>query len=195
MAEKEGGNKHENLLKDIQTLSLATLALAAKSTESPRRLSSLLPPSYQLLQRRRLYVPSQEYDILRATLVRAKLLVLRVLRFELRRDSPLAWIEPFSRRVLEGDDEPLGEGPDWNAERRGEEGIVAYGMAGGGLVRRARARSVDAYVATILASEKFLTLRCTVVFTQARYNILMSYFLSLSEYVILILGTGAKIAV
>ena len=137
-------------------LALATLSLAAKSTESPRRLSSLLPPAYQLLQRFRLYVPSQEYDILRATLVRSKLLVLRVLRFELRRDSPLAWVEPFSRRVLEGDSEPLGEGPEWNAERRGEEGVMAYGMAGGGLVRRARAKSVDAYAFSLLIEYSFV---------------------------------------
>ena len=62
--------------------------------------------------------------------------------------------------MLEGDGEPLGEGPDWNAERRGEEGIVAYGMAGGGLVRRARAKSVDAYVKTIHTLLRFLVLRC-----------------------------------
>lgn len=96
--------------------------------------------------------------------------------------------------MLEGDGEPLGEGPDWNAERRGEEGIVAYGMAGGGLVRRARAKSVDAYVNAYTPLTKFYTRIYACVM---RHPIKTREHLAIycSNFNLLIFGIGARTVV
>ncbi|KAA8901373.1 hypothetical protein FN846DRAFT_988137 [Sphaerosporella brunnea] len=86
-------------LLDEYTLSLASLSLATKATESPRRLRELLLPAYALLNPSDppLTFPSALYDALRGTVVTAELLLLRVLRFDIR--LPLAY--DYLPRMLE----------------------------------------------------------------------------------------------
>ncbi|KAI9804758.1 MAG: hypothetical protein M1825_001126 [Sarcosagium campestre] len=107
---------------DPPTLALAALSLSTKSTESPRRLHTLLEPAYALLlhhpqrpkadsssrppsppSRTELSIPSRTYDALRATLIRAELLLLRALGFELRL-HPLAleFLPRYLERAIEG---------------------------------------------------------------------------------------------
>ena len=87
-------------LLDAHTLALASLSLATKATESPRRLREFLVPAHSLLHAPpapALTFPSARYDALRATLVAAELLLLRVLRFDIR--LPLAF--DYLPRMLE----------------------------------------------------------------------------------------------
>jgi len=64
-------------LLDEHTLVLASLSLATKATESPRRLRELLLPAHELLNPTSdpLTFPSTLYDSLRSTLVTAELLL------------------------------------------------------------------------------------------------------------------------
>ncbi|KAL8704783.1 MAG: hypothetical protein Q9225_008064, partial [Loekoesia sp. 1 TL-2023] len=129
------------------TLSLATLSLAAKSTESPRRLSSLLLPAHRLLHPPStsppLNVPSPKYDTLRATLVQAELILLRVLGFELRLPSPLEYLQRYVERAME-DVERVGENYDaWDREGKEEYGVLG-GIMETTLGTACRARAVEA---------------------------------------------------
>ncbi|KAI4186388.1 MAG: hypothetical protein LQ346_005688 [Caloplaca aetnensis] len=115
---------------DSYTLSLATLSLASKSTESPRRLSSILLPAYALLYPpatqafSSLTVPSPKYDALRATLVQAELILLRILGFQLRLPSPLEFLQRYLERATE-DVDRAGEDYDaWDKEAREEYGVI-----------------------------------------------------------------------
>ncbi|KAI5855799.1 hypothetical protein BZA05DRAFT_332927 [Tricharina praecox] len=87
---------------DPHTLALASLSLATKSTESPRRLREFLLPAYALLQPTAapLTFPSTLYDALRATLVTAELILLRVLRFDIRLPQPLDYVPRFLSKAL-----------------------------------------------------------------------------------------------
>ncbi|KAL8710306.1 MAG: hypothetical protein Q9220_005076 [cf. Caloplaca sp. 1 TL-2023] len=137
---------------DPYTLSLATLSLAAKSTESPRRLSSILLPAYNLLhpssapqKAPALTIPSPTYNILRATLVQAELILLRILGFELRAPSPLDFLQRYLERALE--DVSAGGGEDfdqWDREAKEEYGVVKGGVMESRLGRLCRGRVVDA---------------------------------------------------
>ncbi|KAF3911362.1 Cyclin-T1-2 [Dactylellina cionopaga] len=79
---------------DPHTLALTCLSLSTKSTESPRRLRSLITPAYSLLHPSSppIRVPSHLYDTLRATIVTAELHLLRILKFELRVAIPHDYI-------------------------------------------------------------------------------------------------------
>ena len=88
-----------------QTLALASLSLSTKSTESPRRLRELLLPAHRLLSASspsapRLTIPSTTYDALRAALVQAELLLLRVLKFELHVPLALDFLPRYLERTL-----------------------------------------------------------------------------------------------
>ncbi|KAL8920090.1 MAG: hypothetical protein Q9208_006443 [Pyrenodesmia sp. 3 TL-2023] len=110
---------------DSYTLSLATLSLASKSTESPRRLSSILLPAHAFLHPfstsdSTLTVPSPKYDALRATVVQAELILLRILGFELRLSSPMDFLQRYLERAFEELDR-VGEDYDaWDKEAREE---------------------------------------------------------------------------
>ncbi|KAH0614594.1 uncharacterized protein H6S33_000230 [Morchella sextelata] len=94
-----------------QTLSLASLSLATKATESPRRLREFLIPAYTLQHPTSppLTFPSPLYDALRSTLVTAELLLLRVLRFELRLPLPYEYLPRLLERALTLSDAPAAE--------------------------------------------------------------------------------------
>ncbi|KAL8730280.1 MAG: hypothetical protein Q9166_004163 [cf. Caloplaca sp. 2 TL-2023] len=129
-----------------QTLSLSTLSLSSKSTESPRRLSSILLPAYTLLHsdtKPPLKSPSPTYDTLRATLVQAELILLRVLGFELHLPSPLEYLQRYLERAME-DVESVGEEFDaWEREAKDEYGVLG-GMIDGRMGRGCRGMAVDA---------------------------------------------------
>ncbi|KAL7271628.1 hypothetical protein RUND412_005604 [Rhizina undulata] len=89
-------------LLDAHTLSLASLSLATKATESPRRLREFLIPAHTLLHPLAppLSFPSPLYDSLRSTLVAAELILLRVLKFELRVTLPYEFLPRLLEKVL-----------------------------------------------------------------------------------------------
>ncbi|KAL8642996.1 MAG: hypothetical protein Q9228_000395 [Teloschistes exilis] len=136
-----------------QTLALATLSLSSKSTESPRRLSSIILPAHALLHPATpnnpqstppLKIPSQEYDILRATLVQAELLLLRVLGFELRIPSPLDYIARYLERATE-DVQRAGDNFDgWGREEKEEYGVWGGGVMEGRTGRGCREMAIRA---------------------------------------------------
>ncbi|KAI4127213.1 MAG: hypothetical protein LQ338_003332 [Usnochroma carphineum] len=123
----------------LQTLSLATLSLSSKSTESPRRLSSILLPAYTLLHPPHVHsqsntpaltIPSPKYDTLRATLVEAELILLRILGFQLRLPSPLEFLQRYLERAME-DVEKVSEDYDaWDREGKEEYGVLGGVMEG-----------------------------------------------------------------
>ncbi|KAI5799983.1 hypothetical protein EDC01DRAFT_612759 [Geopyxis carbonaria] len=96
---KEG--EAENLLDD-HTLALASLSLATKGTESPRRLREFLLPAYELLNPMGspLVFPSVLYDSLRLTLVDAELLLLRILKFDIRLTLPYEYLPRVLEKIL-----------------------------------------------------------------------------------------------
>ena len=92
-----------------------------------------------------LVIPSTTYDTLRATLVQAELILLRVLAFELRVPLPLDYLPRYLERTLE-DIANTGENYDaWGKEEREEYGII-LGLETG-IGRACRAKAVGAYVA------------------------------------------------
>ncbi|KAL8685155.1 MAG: hypothetical protein Q9218_007943, partial [Villophora microphyllina] len=141
----------DSLQSITQTLALATLSLSAKSTESPRRLSSILLPADALLHPPSapkpsppLRIPSPEYDILRATLVHAELLLLRILGFELRIPSPLDYLARYLERAMENV-ESVGEDYDgWGKEEKEEYGVVSGGLMEGKVGRGCRGKAIEA---------------------------------------------------
>ncbi|KAI9777348.1 MAG: Cyclin- protein fam58a [Geoglossum umbratile] len=91
---------------DAHTLALASLSLSSKDTESPRRIREFLLPAYRLLHgasannKPPLTFPSELYDTLRATIVQAELMLLRVLKFELRIPLPFEFLPRYLDRTL-----------------------------------------------------------------------------------------------
>ncbi|KAL8827803.1 MAG: hypothetical protein Q9191_002960, partial [Dirinaria sp. TL-2023a] len=116
-----------------QTLALATLSLAGKATESPRRLREILLPAHRLLHppadpfQDTLKIPSETYDNLRATLVQAELILLRVLGFELRLPSPMEYLPRYLERAME---DLADAGEDY--EGGGKDARAEYGVVEGG---------------------------------------------------------------
>lgn len=90
-----------------------------------------------------LKIPSPRYDALRATLVEAELLLLRILGFELRLSSPMDFLQRYLERALE-DVQAVGEDYDaWDKEGREEYGVLD-GLLETRIGRDCRARSVTA---------------------------------------------------
>ena len=146
-----------NLIIIDKTLALATLSLASKSTESPRRLREILLPAHRLLHPSSaaqhnasdpltgpLKIPSEAYDILRATLVQAELILLRVLGFELRLPTPMEYLSRYLERAMEDVGDAGEDYEAWGKEERAEYGVVEGGWIESGLGRRAREKAVNA---------------------------------------------------
>lgn len=134
---------------ETQTLSLASLSLAAKTTESPRRLRELLLPAHRLLHplssstsTAPLTVPSPTYDALRATLVQAELILLRVLGFDLRIPHPLDFLPRYLARAMEEVADAAEDYEGWDREQREEYGVV--GRMDTGVARACRGMVVEA---------------------------------------------------
>ena len=90
-----------------------------------------------------LSVPSATYDTLRATLVRAELMLLRVLGFELRMPQPLDLLPRYLERAM-GDVSNAAEDYDsWDKEDKDEYGVLKDHMETG-IGRACRARVVSA---------------------------------------------------
>ena len=71
-----------------------------------------------------LVVPSATYDCLRATVVQAELMLLRVLGFELRIPLPFDYLPRYLERAME-DVAGAGENYDaWGNEEKEEYGVV-----------------------------------------------------------------------
>ncbi|KAI4102441.1 MAG: hypothetical protein L6R37_004380 [Teloschistes peruensis] len=127
--------------------------LKPPSSQSPRRLSSIILPAHALLHPATpnnpqstppLKIPSQEYDILRATLVQSELLLLRVLGFELRIPSPLDYIARYLERATE-DVERVGDDYDgWGREEKEEYGVWRGGVMEGRTGRGCREMAIRA---------------------------------------------------
>lgn len=75
-----------------------------------------------------LVVPSATYDSLRATLVQAELMLLRILSFELRVPLPLDYLPRYLERTME-DVAGASESYDsWGKEEKEEYGVVKDAM-------------------------------------------------------------------
>ncbi|OCK80456.1 hypothetical protein K432DRAFT_425724 [Lepidopterella palustris CBS 459.81] len=135
---------------DSHTLALSSISLASKSTGSPRRLRSLLVPAHRLLHSASpnstpLAIPSTLYDTLRHTLVRAELILLRVLKFELRIPLPLEFLPRYLDRTI---GELNVEGGGWGGtecyeefekDRREEFQVMSLMETGVGMACRIKA--------------------------------------------------------
>ena len=90
-----------------------------------------------------LTVPSRLYDTLRATLVQAELILLRVLGFELRIPLPLDYLPRYLERAM-GDIVDTAEDYDgWGKEEK-EEYSVEKDIMGTRIGRACRAKAVTA---------------------------------------------------
>ncbi|KTW30601.1 hypothetical protein T552_00318 [Pneumocystis carinii B80] len=87
----------DNLLRllDDYTLAIASLPLASKATEQFRRMREFLVPAYSILNptKPKLTFPSEFYDSLRDSVVDAELLLLRIVKFDLRIILPFSYLE------------------------------------------------------------------------------------------------------
>lgn len=84
--------------------------------------------------------------MLRATLVQAELMLLRVLGFELKLPSPMDYLPRYLERAME-DVNDVGEDYEaWGKEYRAEYGVVEGGWMGTRLGKSAREMVVFAYV-------------------------------------------------
>ncbi|ORY80864.1 hypothetical protein BCR37DRAFT_399223 [Protomyces lactucae-debilis] len=99
--QKHHTSASERLLDDA-TAALACLSLASKMAEQPRRLSEILLPAHTHLQpdKAPLTIPSTEYDTLRASLVNAELLLLRVIQFDCRQATPFEFLPRLLKRAV-----------------------------------------------------------------------------------------------
>ncbi|MCJ1225866.1 hypothetical protein MMC12_002515 [Toensbergia leucococca] len=155
---------------DQYTLALASLSLASKSTESPRRLREFILPAHRLLHplpssesresshsfdsfSNPLTVPSAKYDTLRATLVQAELILLRVLGFDLRISIPLSYLPRYLERAMQDVAEASEDYETWGKEEREEYGMV--GQMDTGIGRACKAKTVQALVSETAAVSDF----------------------------------------
>lgn len=117
-------------------------------------MREILPPADRILRHARgntspndqdqLTIPSRLYDDLRATLVQAELVLLRVLGFELRFPLPLDYLPRYLERVLQSYSAAAEDYDAWSREDRAEYGLVGNVMETS-LGRRCRDRAVEAY--------------------------------------------------
>lgn len=92
-----------------------------------------------------LTVPSEIYDTLRATVVQAELMLLRVLGFELRIPLPLEYLPRYLERATEDLTDAGEDYDEWGKEEKEEYGVVNNAM-NTGLGRACRAKAVSALV-------------------------------------------------
>ena len=96
-----------------------------------------------------LKIPSEAYDMLRATLVQAELMLLRVLGFELKLPSPMDYLPKYLERAMEDFSDAGEDYEAWGKEYRAEYGVVEGGWMGTRLGKRASEMVVWAYVSTV----------------------------------------------
>lgn len=160
---------------DFNTLALASLSLASKSSEAPRRLREFLLPAWRLVQSNNpsakpLTFPSSLYDSLRATLVQAELILLRILKFELRLALPLDSLPRYLDRTI---GEVNGGGGGWGGtedyDGHGKEHRDEYRMVDlidTQLGKACRLKAIDAYKNYQLSNffpARVLAVACTYV--------------------------------
>lgn len=105
-------------------------------------MREILFPAHRLLHEHQpLTVPSERYDFLRATLVQAELMLLRVLDFELRVPLPLDYLPRYLERTLEPVASAGEEYDNWGKEEKAEYGVVDTIMETG-CGRACRAKAV-----------------------------------------------------
>ena len=101
-------------------------------------MREILFPAHRLLHQRNgnlsdpisqpLEVPSTIYDSLRATLVQAELMLLRVLGFELRVPLPLDYLPRYLERAMEHVADASENYDSWGKEEKEEFGVVKDAM-------------------------------------------------------------------
>ncbi|KAF2141350.1 uncharacterized protein K452DRAFT_359124 [Aplosporella prunicola CBS 121167] len=171
---------------DQNMLALASLSLASKATEASRRLRDILLPAWRLMQQNKpdakpLIVPSETYDALRAALVQTELILLRVLKFELRILLAFEFIPSYLKRtvgVLNSGEGGWGGTDDYDhcTQEIKESGQIASFMETG-VAKACTASIVEAYkdyqlanfftARTIAAACLYVTLRKRGLFIQA----------------------------
>ena len=96
-------------------------------------MREILLPAHRLLHAQEdvslpkqwLTVPSATYDTLRATLVQAELILLRVLGYELRLPLPLDFLPRYLTRALQDATAAAEDYDSWGKEERKEYGVVS----------------------------------------------------------------------
>ena len=101
-------------------------------------MREIIFPAHRLLHRRNgastdpidqpLVVPSTIYDSLRATLVQAELMLLRILGFELRIPLPLDYLPRYFERAMEDVISASEDYNSWGTEEKEEYGVVKDAM-------------------------------------------------------------------
>ncbi|OJD35938.1 cyclin-l2 isoform 1 [Diplodia corticola] len=89
---------------DNHMLALACLSVASKAKDAPRRVREFLRPAWRLMHQApdsaALECPSPAYDSLRSTLVRNELILLRILKFELRVSTPFDFLPGYLTEAM-----------------------------------------------------------------------------------------------
>ncbi|KAL6717408.1 hypothetical protein ACLMJK_005323 [Lecanora helva] len=117
-----------------------------------------------------LTVPSELYDTLRATLVQAELILLRVLGFELRSPLPLDYVARYLERAISHLTNAEDEYDDWGKEAKEEYGVVKE-CVDTRLGRACRAQAVTAcknYQLANLYPARAVALGCVFVVMEDR---------------------------
>ena len=101
-------------------------------------MREILPPAHRLLHQgngapsdpidQPLVIPSVAYDSLRATLVQAELILLRILGFELRISLPLDYLPRYIERAMEDVADASENYDAWGNETKEEYGVVKDAM-------------------------------------------------------------------
>lgn len=93
-------------------------------------MREIILPAHRLLHQSAgsLKVPSATYDTLRATLVQAELMLLRVLGFELRLPLPLDYLPRYLERAMEDVADVSEVYDSWSKEEQEEYGVVKTRM-------------------------------------------------------------------
>lgn len=91
-----------------------------------------------------LEIPSEEYDILRATVIQAELLTLRILGLELRVASPFDYLPRYLSRVFADNMKKMEDYDALSEETRAEHGISHGGILETRIGRAVKAKVVEA---------------------------------------------------
>ena len=111
-------------------------------------MREVILPAHQLLNASKddyqpLIIPSAQYDTLRATLIQAEQILLRVLGFELQLTLPLAFLPRYLNRTLEAVTKTGEDYDTWTKEDREEYGVL-HGIIDTGIGRACRGKVLDA---------------------------------------------------
>ena len=116
-------------------------------------MREILPPAYRIIlhsqskgspsSQDELTIPSILYDNLRATLVQAELLLLRVLGFELRLPLPLDYVPRYLHRALQPYLDVSDDYDSWSREEREEYCVLGH-VRGTSLGKRCSEKAVEA---------------------------------------------------